>query len=154
MLKDTADVQLKHEQFIKTICETGIVYGLENEEGFATSASNEFEDEDGEPVEMICFWSEKAYAEACTKEGWSDFNIAEISLADFIENWCVGMHNDELLAGTDFDSNLFGTEAEPLTIILQIIEELKSTGKTITLESYANIEELENQVKDSLEQEL
>lgn len=151
MLKDTADVQLKQEKFIKTICETGIVYGLENEEGFATSFSNEYENEDGEPVEVICFWSEKAYANDCIKEDWSTFNIAEIPLADFIENWCIGMHNDELLAGTDFDSNMFGTEAEPLTIIIQIIEELKSTGKTITLESYENIEELESQVNDSLE---
>ncbi|WP_116787276.1 DUF2750 domain-containing protein [Flavobacterium psychrotrophum] len=151
MLKDTADVQLKQEKFIKTICETGIVYGLENEEGFATSYSNEYENEDGEPVEVICFWSEKAYANDCIKEDWSTFNIAEIPLADFIENWCIGMHNDELLAGTDFDSNMFGTETEPLAIIIQIIEELKSTGKTITLESYENIEELESQVNDSLE---
>ena len=150
MVKDTTDIQQKHEKFIKTICETGIVYGLENEEGFATSASNEYEDENGEPVEIICFWSEKAYANACMKEDWSTFNITEISLADFIENWCVGMHNDELLAGTDFDSNLFGTEAEPLSILLQIIEELKSTGKTIALESYENIEELESQVNASL----
>lgn len=123
---------------------------MENEEGFATSFSNEYEDEDGEPVEMICFWSEKAYVNACKIEDWSTFNITEITLADFIENWCIGMHNDELLAGTDFDSNLFGTEAEPLAIIIQIIEELKSTGKTITLESYKNIEELESQVNDSL----
>lgn len=151
MLKDTADIQRKHEKFIKTICETGVVYGLENEEGFATSFSNEYEDEEGEPIEMICFWSEKAYAAACAKDDWSGFNVAEMPLAEFIENWCVGMHNDELLAGTEFDSNLFGAETEPLVILHQIIEELKSTGNTVDLTEYESIEELETLVKENLE---
>ncbi|MFP9099716.1 DUF2750 domain-containing protein [Flavobacterium sp. RHBU_24] len=151
MLKDTADIQLKHKKFIKKICETGIVYGLENEEGFATSLSNQYEDEEGGPIEMICFWSEKAFAAACAKDGWGGFEVAEMPLAEFIENWCVGMHNDELLAGTEFDSNMFGAETEPLLLIQQIIEELKSTGKTISLTEYESIEELEALVRENLE---
>lgn len=151
MIKNTAEVQLKHENFIKTICETGIVYSLENEEGFATSFSNEYEDEEGEPIEMICFWSEKAAAGACAKEGWGEYKIAEISLADFIENWCVGMHEDSVLAGTEFDTDMLGAESEPLVIVTEIIEVLKSNGKSIALENYESIDELESLVKDNLE---
>jgi Protein of unknown function (DUF2750) len=151
MLNDTAEVQLKHEKFIKTICETGIVYGLENEEGFATSFSNEYENEAGEPIELICFWGEKDAATACAKNDWSSFNVTEISLVEFVENWCIGMHNDEILAGTAFDDNLFGAEIEPLVIVYQVIEELKHTGKTLALTQYENLEELEALVNDNLE---
>ena len=55
MLKNHIDVRLKHEKFIKRVCETNIVYGLKSKEGFATSSSNDFEDEDGEPIGIICF---------------------------------------------------------------------------------------------------
>ncbi|WP_370647745.1 hypothetical protein [Chryseobacterium sp. MA9] len=36
-----------------------------------------------------------------------------MSLNKYAENWCLGMNNDGLLVGTDFDSNMFGDEVEP-----------------------------------------
>lgn len=50
MFKNHIDVKLKHEKFVTKVCETNLVYGLENEDGFATSSSNDLEDEDGEPI--------------------------------------------------------------------------------------------------------
>ncbi|STC96299.1 Uncharacterised protein [Chryseobacterium carnipullorum] len=60
------------------------------------------------------------------------------------------MNNDGLVAGTNFDSNLFGFEAEPLELVLDIIEELKRTGKTINLVKFENIQDMETQIKDVL----
>lgn len=149
-MEDTIDIQAKHEQFVKRICETKMVYGLENEEGFATSFSNEYEDENGEAIEMICFWSEPAYARACAKDGWEDYNLGEITLADFVENWCTGMHHDDVLVGTEFDANMFGLEVEPLVLVKEIITELKSRGETLTFENYESLDELESLVDDNL----
>jgi hypothetical protein len=148
MLKDTADIQAKHNTFIKNIVANKTVYSLENAEGFATSYSNEYEQEDGEPVEIICFWSEKAYAKACAKDSWEAYTLAELSLEEFIENWCAGMYEDNLLVGSEFDSNMFGQETEPLEVILQILNEAEKTGVSLKFKQYESSEELREIVKD------
>ena len=146
MHQDHITVRQRHEKFIKKVCETNIVYGLESEEGFATSSSNEFDDENGEPVGIICFWSEKALANSCIKNGWIDYNVAEIPLSELIENWCVGMNNDGLLVGTNFDQNMFGFEIEPLELILELVKELKAINSNIVFQKFENLIDLETQI--------
>ncbi|MHC0444841.1 DUF2750 domain-containing protein [Flavobacterium sp. 3-218] len=150
MFKNHIDVRLNYEKFIKKVCETNIVYGLKNEMGFATSASNELEDEEGNPIEIICFWSEEIRAKVCSKNGWEDYKPVEIQLNDFIENWCVGMDNDGLLVGLNFDQNMFGYEIEGYDLILVLLAELKKTEKELEFQNYEGILDLENQVKEAL----
>lgn len=151
MLKNHIDIRLKHEKFVKQVCETTIVYGLESEDGFATSSSNDFEDEDGEPVGIICFWSEKALAKSCAKDDWKGYETTEIDLAEFIENWCIGIDNDELLVGTNFDQNMFGFEVEGYELILELVEELKKNKKELEFQKFENLEDLETQIKEAME---
>lgn len=61
------------------------------------------------------------------------------------------MNIDGLLVGTNFDSNLFGYEAEPLELILDIIEEFRSSGKSLELRKFENMEDLEKQIRAVLE---
>ena len=151
MFKNHIDVKLKHEKFVKKVCETNLVYGLENKDGFATSSSNDLEDEDGEPIGIICFWSEKALAKSCSKNDWEEYEPTEIRLAEFIENWCVGIDNDELLVGTNFDQNMFGNEIEGYGLILELIEELKKKNKELDFEKFEDLKDLENQIRDAME---
>ncbi|MBO9690843.1 DUF2750 domain-containing protein [Chryseobacterium sp.] len=151
MLQDHITVQNRHRDFIKKICETGIIYALKDEKGYATSYSTEIEYEDGEPVQIICFWSDTARAKSCIENEWKHYEPSLISLNEFVENWCLGMNNDGLLAGTNFDNHLFGYEAEPLELILDIISELKASGKSPELRKFENIEDMENQVREVLE---
>jgi hypothetical protein len=148
MLQDHITVKLRHERFVKKVCETKIVFGLKDNEGFATSSSNEFDDEDGNSVQLICFWAESALANSCRKSDWENYELVELSLEEFIENWCVGLYNDGLLVGTSFDQNMFGYEVEPLELILELIGELKSKQIGLELRKYADLEELEEQVKE------
>lgn len=148
MQKDSTEIQAKHNTFVKKIVETKVVYSLENEEGFATSYSNEYEHEDGEPVEIICFWSEKADAEACAKDNWEGYTVAQLQLEEFVEEWCSGMYEDNLLVGTEFDSNMFGQETEPLELILQIVNEAEKAGVALEFEKYESTTELREIVKD------
>jgi hypothetical protein len=60
-------------------------------------------------------------------------------LSDFIENWCLGMENDELLVGSEFERNMFGFESEPMELIIELISILKSTGKDL---NFKNLKEL------------
>lgn len=151
MIQDHITIKKRHQNFVRKVCETNIVYALKDDTGYATSYSDEMEDENGEPIEIICFWSDQSIAKSCLENEWKDYNITELKLAEFLEIWCVGMNNDGLIVGTNFDKNLFGFEAEPLELILEIIEELKQIGKSLDLKKFNNIEDLEIQVKEILE---
>jgi len=152
MLTDHIDIQLKHEEFVRQVCKTTIVYALESEkEGLATSSSNNFEDENGEPVEIICFWSEKAYANSCKKDGWKEYKLVEISLSEFIENWCIGMDKEGILVGPNFDQNMFGHEIDPLELILELVQVLQNNKSEIEFLKFENLDDLEYQIKEVLE---
>lgn len=151
MFQDHITVKNRHNEFIKTICETEIVYGLKNKMGYATSSSVHYDDEKGKPVGLICFWSEKVRAKSCIKDGWRNYKITEITLSEFIENWCLGMENDGLLIGTQFDKNMFGYEAEPYKLILDLSTELKSISKDLNFNKFNGIQDIEKQVKAVIE---
>jgi len=146
MFQDSITLKNRHQKFIKTVSENGIVYGLKSKNGFATSSSTQFEDDYGNPIGMICFWAEKVRAKSCAKDEWKKYKATEIPLAEFMENWCVGMANDGLLIGTQFDQNLFGYEVEPLDLIIELTSELKSIGKDLMFRKFNGIADLEKQV--------
>lgn len=150
MSDENIQLEERYKNFLATICETQKVYGLESNDGFATSDSNDYTDENGEPVEILCFWSKKALAEKSANNDWADFTAIEIPLNEFIENWCVGMSNDALLIGTDFDENLAGLEIEPLELVLEIIQELKDLQKELVFQNFENLEDIENQIMEIL----
>lgn len=139
-----------HEEFVAKIVSTSMVWCLENEEGVATTGSTLFENEDNEPVDVLCFWSDKAKAQACANGDWKDYAPVEIPLGEFIENWCVGMSNDGIMAGTDFDTDLDGFEADTLELILEIAEEVKTQNKSIELTNNKTLDELVNEVNSIL----
>ncbi len=149
MNQDDNILKSKLDSFVKAICKSKIVYGLESEEGFAVSNSVDYDDETGEPVEVICFWSEEALADSCRKEDWANYQVVEIPLAEFMENWCIEMNNDGLLAGVDFDEALSGLEIEPLELIMELIKELKSGNKSIAFETYTSLADLEKQIREA-----
>ena len=151
MFQNHITVKNRHKKFIKAISKTGIVYGLESKDGYATSSSVHYDDENGDAIGMICFWAEKARAKSCIKGGWKDYEVTEITLSDFIENWCIGMENDGLLIGTQFDQNMFGFEAEPLELILDLLTELKSIEKDLNFRKFNGIEDLEKQTTEQME---
>ncbi|KMQ64914.1 hypothetical protein ACM46_11955 [Chryseobacterium angstadtii] len=150
MLQDHITVENRHKDFIKKVSETEVVYALEDENGFAVSYSNELEYEDGEPVQIICFWSDEARAKSCINDEWIGYKVSTIPLSDFIENWCLGMNNDGIVAGTNFDSNLFGYEAEPLELVLDILEVLKKTEKNFPLRKFESFDDMQKQIKEVL----
>ena len=147
MLQDSIILKNRHLKFIETVTESELVYGLKSKNGLATSNSTQLEEDNGNPIEMICFWAEKARAKSCAQDQWIKYKVTEIPLAEFIENWCVGMERDGLLTGIQFDQNLFGYEVKPLDLIFELTTELKSKGKNLKFRKYNGIADLEEQVK-------
>lgn len=151
MLKDLITLKNRHQKFIKTVCESEIVYALENKNGYATSSSTQYKDENENPIGIICFWAEKVRAKSCAADKWKNYKVSEIPLSEFIENWCVGMANDGLLIGTQFDQNLFGYEIEPLDLILELTSELKTKGRNLKFRKFNGMKDLEKQMKSIIE---
>lgn len=149
-MQDSIINKQKQEEFIKRACESGIVWGLQSGEEFAITSSNDYEDEDGEPLEVICFWSDRALALECAKNEWKNHEPVEIQLGEFIENWCIGMANENLMVGSNFDQNMSGSEIDPLELIVELDNELKNLGKTIHLQNYQRTDDLVNEVKKIL----
>jgi hypothetical protein len=147
MTQDSIIIEKRHKRFIKTVCKSEIVYALKNTKGFATSNSTNHENDEGEPFGIICFWAEKTLAKSCIKDNWSNYKVVEISLPEFMEIWCIGMENDGLIIGTEFDRNMFGFEAKPLELILDLTAELKSGRKELNFKNFSEIKEIENSIK-------
>lgn len=147
MIQDSTIIEKRHKRFIKTVCKSEIVYALKNTKGFATSSSMNHENNKGEPIGIICFWAEKALAKSCIKDHWFTYKVVEISLTEFMEVWCVGMQNDGLIIGTEFDRNMFGHEAKPLELIIDLTAELKSVRKELNFKKFSEVNEIENRIK-------
>ena len=56
-----------------------------------------------------------------------------------------------LLIGTQFDQNMFGFEAKPLELIVDLSTELKSIGKDLNFRKFKGVADLEKQVKEITE---
>lgn len=153
MTQDPTTFQNRYADFVQNVSESGIVYALKGDEGYATSYSSEIEHEDGSAVQTVCFWSDEARAKTCIDNEWSEYHTDSLPLNDFLENWCLGMNMDGIIVGINFDHELTGFEAEPLELILEIITELKKTGKSPELRKFDSIDDLESQIQEALQAE-
>jgi hypothetical protein len=120
-----------------------LVWGLKSKEGWANSESN-----DNEEIDVIPFWSDRAYAKACARDDWKNYSANEIPLAEFLENWCLGMAENETLVGTNWDANMFGKENDALVVALDILNHLKNIDSSITFRNYSNIDEFITEISE------
>jgi|APFre7841882724_1041349.scaffolds.fasta_scaffold16944_4 hypothetical protein len=111
MTQLTDDPQANHDLFLARVQETGLVWGLMGEDGWAACESGEYE---GEIV--FPFWSEEADARLHCVDEWAAYVPSSIQLETFCEHWLSGMDDDGILVGTNWDAELTGLETEPLEL--------------------------------------
>jgi hypothetical protein len=152
MIQNSIAIKKKHKDFIEEVTKNEIVWVLKSDKGLATSSSVKYEDENGEPIEIVCFWSNRKLASVCGKKYWKEYILTEMELSIFLENWCIGLYTDDWLVGTNFDWNLFGQENEPIELILEITEELQKKNKDLEFKKFKNIKDLKSQAKKIYEE--
>jgi hypothetical protein len=111
----------RHERFIQRVVDSGVVWGLKDDDGWVTSSSTA---EQTEERAIMPFWSDRAYAKQCAKDEWSSYEPTQIPLDLFLEHWLPGMHADGYLVGTNWNVSLCGHEIEPLQLLAEINERL------------------------------
>ncbi|TXX96655.1 DUF2750 domain-containing protein [Vibrio mimicus] len=108
MSKLTADIDANLALFIQETQENQLVWGLRNEEGWLSCESTEFEES-----EVMPFWSSKEDAQIHNVEEWADFEVVEIPLDVFVEDWLITLDEDGVLVGSNWNASLEGKELEP-----------------------------------------
>jgi hypothetical protein len=135
-----------HRSFIDNVVANGTLWALRSDEGYAISPSNEFEE-----AEVMLFWSDAAQTEALASDEWADYKPEAISLPDFLDTWLLGMQQEDVLVGTNWDEELEGTELEPLELALVLSNRLLEQGKEIKLEHFDDLKAYNEQVKKALD---
>ncbi|TQV87384.1 DUF2750 domain-containing protein [Aliikangiella coralliicola] len=110
-------VREDYDRFIDEAIATEIIWGLSHEDGWASCESHDFE---GRSV--IPFWSDEKNAAAACCDDWQDYKPTPLRMDEFIDDWLHGMHEDEVLAGINWNRELVGVEIEPLMLIEDLLE--------------------------------
>lgn len=151
MLQNTQILLDRYYSFVKKVVETEIIYTLEDNQSVAVCPSNKYE-LDEEPVAVLVYWSEKAKALACQRDEWAEFVPKAIPLTEFMELWCLGMYDDEVVTGIEFDAQLFGYEELPLQLLKDLIHEVKEQKKKLIFKQFRSLQDFEMYL-DDLEEE-
>jgi len=112
MTELTENSRENYKIFLEQVSETGTVWGICNESGWAACES-----EDYKGSAVIPFWSDKLFAEAYIDFEWPRYKPKQISLEEFLENWLPGMGEDEVYVGINWCEQNNDLEMEPLVIL-------------------------------------
>jgi len=146
MLQDIITIESKYKLFIEKTAASKLVWALKSKSGWANSHSNDSED-----VDVIPFWSDRAYAKICARDDWKGYLPVEIPLAEFLESWCTEMADNDVLAGINWDANMLGKESTALNLAIDILEQLNSINSAISFKNYSSINEFITEISESLD---
>lgn len=111
----TDNTEENYERFIEEAIETGCVWGLESDEGWALCPSVSNDD-----ISVMPLWSQPEFATPHCQEEWQGYRVIPISLEELLDDWLPGMHEDVLLVGINWNAELEGEEVEPLDLLEDI----------------------------------
>jgi len=139
--------------FVLDVVSSEKVFALGLDDGLAMCLSNYFLNDDDEFIESFCFWSSFELAKQSAVGDWCDYKVQEIELSVFLEDWCMGMSNENYAAGINFGIDKIETEADPLELLLLFLKELEKQSKTIELKKFKNLKEFIDSCQKAMEQE-
>ncbi len=106
------NIDQNYDQFIDEALATGCVWGLEGPEGWALCGSEPYPDS-----QVMPFWSQPEFAKIHCADEWQNYQVVAVSTEEFMDDWLPGMHDDELMVGVNWNSELAGVEIEPLDLL-------------------------------------
>jgi hypothetical protein len=137
------ELEAKYIAFIEKVAASKQVWGLKSKTGWANAEATENKD-----IAVIPFWSDRGLAKICARDDWKGYLPTEIPLAAFLEDWCMGMAENETLAGIDWDAKMFGTEADALVVTLDVLNRLATINSAITFTGYSSISEFITEISE------
>ncbi len=132
-----------HAQFLTEVVEHGKVWGLKVEENWAVSKSDSFKD-----AEVLLFWGTENAAKICAEDDWNDYVPSSVDLYEFLENWLPGMYDEGIAVGTNWTKELEGLEMDPVSLALEIIDEIKASNIKYIPHGYDSLSEFEAELHE------
>lgn len=137
------EVEVKYKQFIEKVAAAKLVWGLKSKTGWANADSAQ-----NYEAAVVPFWSERGLAKTSARDDWKSFVPTEIPLTVFLEDWCMGMAENETLAGINWDANMHGIETDPVGVALDILNRLSEINSAITFTNYSSINEFITEISE------
>jgi hypothetical protein len=110
MVIQTEQFEEQTAHFISTSKSTNMIWGLRADDGWL-SCESQIQDK-----EVMPFWSSPEKAAAQAIDEWSEFEVVEIPLDIFVEDWLITLNEDDVLVAIDWDEDLIGAEFEATTL--------------------------------------
>lgn len=114
---------IQRNSFLQKIVKEGVIWYLHKEEGCAVSASQNSE------LNVYLFWDSKSAAQQCAINEWNEYQPKKIKLVEFLEVWCIPLYEQEVLMGTNWNTDLIGEEHHPLQLLKDLIHEIRLQNK-------------------------
>lgn len=121
MLRLRADSTADVHRFVRRVTETEVAWYLAAGAGLAYCCSNDVQDHNGAPADVILLFSDAAYARRVRQRHFPEFQPTQVSLFNLIYRWLPGMGDDCALAGVIWTGDLIGMELNP-KILREMIE--------------------------------
>lgn len=140
-MEESTDI--KYTQFIEKVAATKLVWGLKSKTGWANTESAE-----NAEVGVIPFWGDRSLAKISARDEWKTYTPTDVPLAIFLEDWCLGMSENETLVGINFDAKMQGVEAEPELVAFDILTRLKAINSAIKFTNYTSIDDFITEISE------
>lgn len=127
-----------HQKFVSDVITHKKVWGLKIEDNWAVCKSEAFKD-----AEVLVFWSDKNLADACATDDWHDYKPVLVDTAEFLVDWLPGMQEEGIAVGTNWSTDLDGIEMDPVSLALELVQELREQNIDFIPEGYKSLSEFE-----------
>ena len=145
-MKSSEEIQTQSiEKFVEQAVASAQVWGLKNDLGWTVAMSNQYDD-----VQAYVFWTTQQLALACAKEEWETYKPTAIPLSEFLEDWCIGVFDENSLIGVEWTFDMCGSESEPMELAQAIVQELRKTNSAITFTKYKSLQALANLIDKAI----
>ena len=66
-----------------------------------------------------------------------------------MEEWCLDMYQDDIVAGINFSSDLYGYEESALELLKTLIDEVEAQRVSLSFNSFTSLDDLKEYVKEN-----
>ena len=66
-----------------------------------------------------------------------------------MEEWCLDMYQDDIVAGINFSSDLYGYEESALELLKTLIDEVEAQRVSLSFNSFSSLDDLKEYVKEN-----
>lgn len=142
MDQETEAFKAVYKTFVEKAAANRSVWGLKGKGGWANAETS------GDADAVIPFWNDRAQAKACARDDWKGFLPTEILLADFLENWCIEMAENDTQAGINWNAQMQGVEVDAIDLAMDILNRLNEVNSGITFSGYGSIKEFISSISE------